>query len=67
MRSLSPARRARHLRAEFDDCQVTTGPGMTTLRADLADQPAVTGLLERIAGLGLELLDMHRVAPPPGQ
>ena len=41
------------LRAEFDDCQVTVGPGTTTLRAELPDQAALSGLVLRITGLGL--------------
>ncbi len=53
------------LRAEFDDCEVTTGPGTTTLRAELPDQAALTGLMQRITGFGLELIHMHLVAPPP--
>ncbi len=57
----------RALRAEFDDCEVTVGAGTTTLRAVLPDQAALTGLLQRITGLGLEVIDMHLLAPPPGQ
>jgi hypothetical protein len=53
------------LRAEFDDCEVTVGPGTTTLRAELPDQGALSGLVQRITGLGLELIHMHLVAPPP--
>ena len=53
------------LRAEFDDCEVTIGPGTTTLRAELPDQAALCGLLQRITGLRLELIHMHLVAPPP--
>jgi hypothetical protein len=53
------------LRAEFDDCQVTVGAGTTTLRADLPDQSALLGLVERINALGLELVHMHLVAPAP--
>ena len=53
------------LRAEFDDCEVTIGPGTTTLRAELPDQAALSGLLLRITGLRLELIHMHLVAPPP--
>ena len=53
------------LRAEFDDCEVTIGPDTTTLRAELPDQEALYGLMQRITGLGLELIDMHRIAPPP--
>ena len=53
------------LRAEFDDCQVTVGPGTTTLRADLPDQVALCGLVQRIAGLGLDIVDLHLVGPAP--
>jgi hypothetical protein len=55
------------LRAEFDDCEITLGPGTTTLRADLPDQAAMLGLVLRITGLELELLHLQRVAAPPGQ
>ncbi len=55
------------LRAEFDDCEVTIGPGTTTLHAELPDQGALSGLMERISGLGLEVIDVSLVAPPPGQ
>jgi hypothetical protein len=54
------------LRAEFDDCEVTLGPGTTTLRTEVPDQGALSGLMERITGLGLEVIDMHLVAPSPG-
>jgi hypothetical protein len=52
------------LRAEFDDCEVTVGPGTTTLRAELPDQAALSGLVLRITGMGLELLHLQRVTPP---
>jgi hypothetical protein len=51
--------------AEFDDCEVSMGSGMTTLRAELPDQAALSGLVLRITGLGLEVVDMHRVVPQP--
>ena len=54
------------LRAEFDDCEVTLGPGTTTLRAEVPGQGALSGLMDRITGLGLEVIDMHLVAPFPG-
>jgi len=54
------------LRAEFDDCEVTLGPGTTTLRAEVPDQGALSGLMNRITGLGLEVIDMHLVAPSLG-
>ena len=53
------------LRTEFDDCEVTLGPDTTTLRAEVPDQGALSGLMQRITGLGLELIDVHRIAPPP--
>ncbi len=53
------------LRAEFDDCEVTIGPGTTTLRAELPDQAALTGLVQRITGLKLEVIHLRLVAPPP--
>ena len=55
------------LRAEFEDCEVSVGPGTTTLRAELPDQGALSGLVQRITGLGLEVIHMHLVAPPPAQ
>jgi hypothetical protein len=55
------------LRAEFDDCTVTVGPATTTLRAELPDQAALSGLVQRITGLGLEVIDLHLVAPAPAQ
>jgi hypothetical protein len=54
------------LRAEFDDCQVTVGPGTTTLRAELPDRGALAGLIERINGMGLDIIDVSLVAPSPG-
>jgi hypothetical protein len=54
----------RTLRAQFDDCEVTTRPETTTLRAKLPDQAALPGLVERIVGLGLEIIDVHLVTQP---
>lgn len=53
------------LRAEFEDCDVTVGPGTTTLRAQLPDQGALSGLMERITSYGLEVIDVSLVAPQP--
>ena len=55
------------LRAEFDDCEVTLGPDTTTLRAELPDQAALAGLIQRITGLRLEVIHMRLVTQPPGQ
>jgi hypothetical protein len=55
------------VRAEFDDCEVTIGPGTTTLRAELPDQAALSGLLQRITSLRLELIHVHLLTQPPEQ
>jgi hypothetical protein len=54
-------------RAELEDCEITVSRSKTTVRAELPDQAALLGLLHRIAGLGLEVVDMHQVDPPPGR
>ena len=54
----------RTLRAQFDDCEVTTSPETTTLRAELPDPAALSGLIGRIVGFGLEIIDVHLVAQP---
>jgi hypothetical protein len=53
------------LRAEFDDCEITIGPGTTTLRAELPDPAALSGLVQRITGLRLEVVRLHLVPPSP--
>ena len=52
-------------RAEFEDCEVTIGPGTTILRAELPDQAALAGLLQRIISLRLEIVLVQLVAPSP--
>ena len=41
------------------------GPGTTTLRAELPDQAALAGLVQRVTDLRLELILVQLVAPPP--
>ena len=53
------------LSAVFDDCEVTVGRGTTTLRAQLPDPGALSGLMERISSLGLKVIDVSLVALPP--
>lgn len=55
------------VRAEFDDCEVSVGPDTTTLRAEVADQAALWGIVQRIIGLGLQVIELHLVAMPSGQ
>jgi hypothetical protein len=52
------------MRAEFDDCEVIVSSGSTTLRAELPDQSALWGLVQRIIGFGLVVTDLHLVTPP---
>lgn len=47
----------------FDDCTVTLGPSTRTLRAQLPDQAALWGLVQRVIGLRLEVVDLDLVAP----
>jgi hypothetical protein len=54
----------RILCAQFDDCEITTGLGTTTLHAELPDQAALSGLVQRVAGLGLEIIRVVLVPPP---
>jgi hypothetical protein len=53
------------LRAQFDDCDVTIGPDSTTLRAELPDPAALSGLVQRITGLRLEVVHLRLVPPTP--
>src|SRR5215469_7789342 len=52
------------VRAEFHDCEITVGPRTTTLRAELTDRPALAGLVLRITGLRLDLIQLRRLTPP---
>ena len=49
-------------RAAFEDVEVSVGHGVTVLHAELTDQAAVRGMLDRIAALGLELTELRLVA-----
>jgi hypothetical protein len=53
------------LRAAFDDCEITTSPDTTTLRAELPDQAALVGLIQRINGFRLEIIHVQLLAPSP--
>jgi hypothetical protein len=48
----------------FEDFDVIVGGGNTTVRAELADQAALHGALDRMRSLGLELLQVTTVEPP---
>jgi hypothetical protein len=53
------------LRAAFDDCEVITSTDTTTLRAELPDQAALVGLIQRVNGLRLEIIHVQLLAPSP--
>jgi hypothetical protein len=55
----------RTLCAQFDDCEVSLGPDTTTLHAEIADNAAFSGLVQRIAGLGLEIIHLRLLTPLP--
>jgi hypothetical protein len=52
------------LRAAFDDCEISIGEETTTLRVELPDQAALWGVLQRIMGFGLKLIELRLVAVP---
>jgi len=41
--------------------------GATTLRAELPDQCTLSGLIQRVVGLHLEITQVQLVGPPPAQ
>ena len=51
------------LAGAFDGLTPKSAPAKTVLCGEIVDQAALFGVLERIESLGLELLDMRRVAP----
>ena len=49
----------------FEDFDVIVGAGITTIRAQLPDQAALHGTLDRLMALGLELLEVRAVDDQP--
>ena len=54
------------VRAAFDDVEVRVVGDSTVLRRTGTDQAALHGLLRRIQGLGLDILDVHLESAVPG-
>lgn len=50
--------------AAFDGLAVEVRPVETVLHGDIADQAALHGLLDRVQGLGLELIEVRRLPRP---
>ena len=48
----------------FDDCEVSIGPHSTTLRAEVSDPAALSGLMQRIADLRLQVTNVRLVSSP---
>jgi hypothetical protein len=54
------------LLAELRDLTVSVEPPETVLHGSLPDQSAVVGLISRIHGLGLRLIEVRRLPAPEG-
>ena len=52
--------------AAFEDFDVTICSGCTTLRAELPDQAALHGAIDRLMDFGLELLTVKALEAPAG-
>jgi hypothetical protein len=50
----------------FDGLVVDVRPVETVLHGEVPDQAALHGLLDRVAGLGLELIEVRRLPDAPG-
>jgi hypothetical protein len=53
------------MRTAFEEFAVSTAPVETVLYGRVLDQAALHGLLDRIASLGLELVEVRRLAGQP--
>ena len=49
----------------FEGLAVEVRPVETVLHGDIYDQAALHGLLDRVADLGLELIEVRRLPEPP--
>jgi hypothetical protein len=50
------------LLAELSDMTISVDPPETVLRGELPDQSALVGLLSRMHGLGLRLIEVRRLS-----
>jgi hypothetical protein len=55
------------MQTAFEEFEVSTEPVETILHGQVLDQAALHGLLDRIAALGLELVEVRRLAGGPAQ
>ena len=49
----------------FDGLSIDVRPVETVLHGDITDQAALHGLLDRVADLGLELIEVRRLPDAP--
>jgi hypothetical protein len=52
--------------SRFEGFDAEVEPAETVLRGAISDQSALHGILDRIQGLGLELIEVRRVGRPAG-
>jgi hypothetical protein len=45
--------------AAFEEMEMETNSGLTVLTGEIIDQPQLYGILDRLSGLGLELLSVE--------
>jgi hypothetical protein len=58
----------RHWSAWFEGLELRSEPGgLTVLAGPVVDQAALHGLLAKVGDLGLPLLSVRRIDPPPEQ
>jgi hypothetical protein len=55
------------LMSAFEDMDATVGPVETVLSGRELDQAALRGVLDRIQGLGLELIEVRRLPDSPAR
>ncbi len=51
----------RSLRAAFEDLDISTDAGFTTVRGHFPDQAALHGVIDRTRALGLELVNVRLI------
>jgi hypothetical protein len=58
---------SRRYRAAFDGMTLEVGNGQTTITGPVIDQTHLHGLLDRVGGLGLELVSVETTQPPTSE
>jgi hypothetical protein len=59
------SRLGKRFESAFDDVTLVARNGRTTLRAELADQSRLYGLLNRLRDFGIELISVNPVGEDP--